>query len=81
MKCHSQKTISLLFLYAYVELGGVGRVVEAVKISFVEKNLPSPELTARSTPMVFVSLNRAVRPCVRMDYSFAALTLGLVVQL
>ena len=56
-------------------------MIDEVKISFVGKNLPSPEPKARPTPTVFVSIIRGVRPCARMDYSFAALTLGLVVQL
>jgi hypothetical protein len=59
----------------------MGRPGEGVKISFVGKNLPSLKQKARSTLMIVVWIIREVRPCARMGHSFAALTLGLVVQL
>jgi hypothetical protein len=61
-------------------LPGGGRIVEGDKISFVEKNLPSLEQMARSIPMAFASILQGVPPYAKLDYSFAALTLGLVVQ-
>jgi hypothetical protein len=55
-------------------------MVEGDKISFVEKNLPSLKQMARSIPMAFTSILQGVPPYAKLDYSFAALTLGLVVQ-
>ena len=55
-------------------------MVEGDKISFVEKNLPSLEQMARSIPMACTSILQGAPPYAKLDYSFAALTLGLVVQ-
>jgi hypothetical protein len=56
------------------------RMGKRVKSSFIEKNLPSLEPMTNSITLAFASTLQGRPPCVRMDYSFAALTLGLVVQ-